>query len=388
MDLSTTGKWAIAVGVVLFVLAIIFSATIPLIGTAFAMVFSWIGWILIIAGITLWIVGRKKAGAPLILKRLSFSRHDIIKSTNWIRLGGAEFRKPIGTSLIVTGVLLLILELVFGLPYPLLFVWVILIAVGAILLIWRPYSIEHEHTKKILIKIPDLLSIHTLHTSLRQCIEDVGYVISENLSPGEGSSSSNFNNNIFLLNGGIKAMKKKISPSKLLVPELADTPIVSNILTLFGLGILLTFLGLTLIVHGMTTWEYEDWIFIVQIIGCILMLVGVVILIYDYVTRTSKLARIYVIEEGTAYIPTINIYDPRVLEKPGVKAEPNISVSHTSCELVVTLGATRNRFFDATELENDFKTIMDSVENIIKENMLKSKNVLSAPFENENEEGS
>ncbi|MDI6886060.1 MAG: hypothetical protein QMD22_06910 [archaeon] len=276
----------------------------------------------------------------------------------------------------VIGAILLILELVFGAPYPLLFVWAIIIAVGAILLIWRPYSIIHDHTKNILIKIPDILSIHTFHTNLRQCIEDTGYVIAEAVSPGEGSSASRFNNDIFLLNGGIRAIKKSTSPSKSLIPELAETPIVSNILTLFGIGILLTFLGFTLIVHGFTTWIGEEWAFPVEIIGIVLMLIGIAFLLYDLVTRTRRLAVIYVVEEGTAYIPTMNIYDPRIIEKIGFRAEPNISVKHTSCELVVTVGATRNRFFDVEELEKDFNKIVESIEGITKENISRAKEVL------------
>lgn len=374
MDISTAGKWLIGAGAAFLALWLL-STAIPLgaIGTIFGILW----WILLIGGIALLIVGRRKIGALAILKRLSFSRHDIIKSTNWVRLGGAEFRKPIGASLIVIGAILLILELVFGMPYPLLFVWIIIIAVGAILLIWRPYSVIHDRTKNILIKIPDLLSIHTFHTNLRQCIEDTGYVIAEDVSPGEGSSASSLNNNIFLLNGGIRAIKKSIAPSKLLIPELAETPVFSNLLTLFGIGILLTSLGFTLIIHGFTTWIYEDWAFVVEIIGVVLMLFGIAFLLYDYVTRARKLAQIYVVEEGTAYIPTINIYDLRILEKTRFRVEPNVSVTHTSCELVVTVGATRNRFFDAEELEKDFKAIIDSIENITKENILRSKDVIS-----------
>jgi len=371
MDTSA-GKWLIGAGAVFLVLWLI-STVIPL--GILGDIFGILWWLLLIAGIALLIVGRR-IGALAILKRMSFSRHDIIKSTNWARLGRAEVRKPIGTSLIVIGAILLILELVFGAPYPLLFVWAIIIAIGAILLIWRPYSIIHDHTKNILIKIPDLLSVHTLHTNLRQRIEDTGYVIAEAVSPGEGSSASRFNNDLFLLNGGIRALKKSISPSKSLIPELAETPVVSSILTVFGIGILLTFLGFTLIVHGFTTWIYEDWAFVVQIIGFVLLLIGIAILLYDLVTRTRRLAQIYVVEEGTAYIPTINIYDPGMVEKIGVRIEPNVSVKHTSCELVVTVGATRNRFFDVGELEKDFNTIVDSIEGITKENISRANVVL------------
>ena len=373
MDISTAGKWVIGIGATFLVLWLV-STAIPL--GVFGTIFGILWWILLIGGIALLIVGRR-TGALAILKRLSFGRHDIIKSTNWARLGGAEFRKPIGTSLILIAAFLLIFEFVFGMPYPLLFVWVILIAVGAILLIWRPYSVIHDHTKNILIKIPDLLSIHTFHTNLRQCIEDAGYVIAEDVSPGEGSSASRFNNNIFLLNGGVRAMKKSIAPSKLLIPELAETPVISNILTLFGIGILLTFLGFTLIVHGFTTWAYKDWAFVVEIIGIVLMLIGIAFLLYDFVTRTRKLAQIYVVEEGTAYIPTINVYAPKVPERAGFRAEPNVSVTHTSCEFVVTVGATRNRFFDAGELEKDFSAITDSIASITEENTLNTREVIA-----------
>ncbi|MDI6886061.1 MAG: hypothetical protein QMD22_06915 [archaeon] len=96
MDISTAGKWLIGAGAAFLVLWLI-STAIPLgiLGTIFG-----VWWILLISGIALLIVGRR-VGALAILKRLSFSRHDIIKSTNWARLGGAEFRKPIGTSLIL-----------------------------------------------------------------------------------------------------------------------------------------------------------------------------------------------------------------------------------------------------------------------------------------------
>lgn len=374
MNSSTKGKWLIGIGIVFSVMALI-STTIPLIGTAVGIMFGNISWILLIAGLALWVSGRRRITTLGILKRLGFSRHDIIKSTNWVRSGIFDFINPIGTSLIVIGIILLIIELIFGEPYPLLPLWIIIIIAGAILLVWKPYIIIHDHTKKILVKIPDLLSIHTFHTNLRQCLEDAGYVISESVSPGENSSASSFNNNISLLNGGIRGFKKSTSPSKLLIPELAKSSIISNIFTSLGLGILSMLLGFTLVIRTMTTWRYEKWVSGIEIIAFVLLFFGIALLIYDYITRTRRLGQIYIIEEGTAYIPTINIYDHRILDKPGYETEPNISFVHTSCELIITVGTTRNRFFELNILENDFNNIVDSIEKIKSDNALNVKDI-------------
>lgn len=187
----------------------------------------------------------------------------------------------------------MILELIWRM-FSLLFIWLILIVIGVIWIIlawWIPYLITHDYIDKIFVRIPDLFSLHTFHTNLRQCAEDIGYVVG--------------------------------------------------------------------------------------IIGVILLLIGICVFVYDYLTRTQKWGEIYAAEEGTVYIPTANIYDPKLLERIQFRAEPNISASQTSCELVVTIGAKCTKFFDAKELESDFKAIADSIEKIAGENKERVRGVFT-----------
>ncbi len=374
MDISTIGKWLIGLGIVFLVMSLLLPA-IDIFGPI-AIIFS-VWWLFLIAGIGLLIAGRTRIGTLTSAKALSFYRYDIIKSTNWIRASKIEFRRTLGMGLIASGIILLILELIWK-TFSLLFIWLILIVIGVIWVVlawWVPYLITHDYTHKIFVRIPDIFSLHTFHTNLRQCAEDVGYGISEDVSPGESSSSSSYNNNIFLLKGGFKAIKKPISPSKPLFSGISEMPLISDILTVSTLSLFLMMLGGTLMTHGMTVWITEDWGTAVGIIGIILLLIGICIFVYDYLTRTQKWGEVYVAEEGTIYIPTANIYDPKLLERIQFRAEPNISASQTACELVVTIGARCTKFFDAKELESDFKTITDSIGKIAEENKLKVKGV-------------
>lgn len=382
MDLSKTGKWLIGVGIVLLVLSLVLPAIIgrgyESIFGPIAVIFS-VWWLFLIAGIGLLIAGRTNIGTLTLVKTLRFYRQDIIKSTNWIRANKIEFRRTLGIGLIAAGIIPLILELIWR-TFSLLFIWLILIVIGVIWVIlawWIPYLITHDYTHKIFVRIPDIFSLHTFHTNLRQCAEDVGYGISEDVSPGESSSSSSYNNNIFLLKGGFKAIKRPFSPSKSLFSGLAEIPLFSDVLNVSTLSIFLMMLGGTLMIHGMSVWMGEDWGLAVGIIGILLLLIGICVFVYDYLTRTRKWGEIYVAEEGTVYIPTANIYDPKLLERIQFRAEPNISASQTSCELAVTIGARCTKFFDAKELESDFKTIADSIEKIAGENKLEVKGVFT-----------
>ncbi|NKQ37988.1 MAG: hypothetical protein HF967_00655 [Methanosarcinales archaeon] len=335
--------------------------------------------LLIVLGVLYLIVTRTKIGKLVSKKTLHFNRQDIIQPTNWIRSNKIEFRKHLGIGLIVSGAILLIFELIWG-PFYLLPIWLIFIVIGVTYIIlawWIPYLIIHDYTHKVFIKVPDVFSLHTFHTNLRQCAEDIGYGIQTDVSPGENSYLSSYKNNIFLLNGGFKAIKKPLLNSKPLLSSTSESSFISDILTMSTLGIFLIMLGGTLITYGMTVWIYKDWGIVVSIIGKIMLLFGIIVFVHDYITRTQKKGEIYVIEEGTVYIPTAKIYDSKLIEKSELLnssiiklPDSNISTSQTSCELTVTLGARCTKLFNKNELEDDFKVIIDSIEKIADENKL------------------
>lgn len=76
----------------------------------------------------------------------------------------------------------------------------------------------------------------------------------------------------------------------------------------------------------------------------------------------------------------INLYEPRaVRNESGTFAgrEPNFSVKHVSSEVIVTIGALRNRFFNKKELEENFTEVINTVETTASKSSLTLKDVLS-----------
>ena len=286
MSISKVGGSLIGLGILFLVLSIIIGW------------FSILSLIFIIVGIIVLVAGKVKKTLKLsaleVVKTVSFNRHDIITATNWKRIGfmDRETRKIIGIILTVAGTVLLIVGIAVEVAWWLIIPALPLLGIG-IYFLFPKLSIEYDYTKKLLIKIPDILSMHTLHVTIRHCIEDMGYIISEDVSPGEGSQSE-FDNKMFLLKGGVKAYKE----------------------------------------------------------------------IRRFPTGRGK-ARMYILEEGTGYIETINVYNT----KTSATRDPAVSIPHTSCELLITVGATRDRKYDPGELRKNFNAVVGSIENTIKENI-------------------
>ncbi len=266
---------------------------------------SWIGWICIIAWVVLVAINFTKRRSTLlkIIKFLHFSRHDIIKSTNWARIGAGIYRKPLAIAFMIIGLFFIFTIFIAQFFIILFFIGIIVLAAGIYLWIKKIISIEFDFSKNVMIRLPTFFSIHTFHIFMRQGLEDQGYIISEDISPVEGGSTSIIPG-IFLLKGGVKGIKKEI---KLL-------------------------------------------------------------------RKDGKRAEIYLIEEGTIFHSNLNIYDQSIFDKlksGHINLEPTIKSNQTSCELLLTIGATRNKFFEKDKLQQDFDNITALIENCI--NNTKSK---------------
>lgn len=246
MKAVRAGGWLIGIAIVFLILSLLLSEIVPYtVRRALEplMFLFQIWWLFLIAGIALLIIGKRPTTKARIsmLRGLSFSRHDIIKATNWARIGKAELMRPIGVCIAISGVILILVEAAFD--FVLAPLWLMLIAVGIVLAVLVPRSIEFDSAKTFLLRIPDIFSVHTFHTLLRHSLENLGYIVSEELSPFQGSSPSSLDNSILSIKGGIKAAKKSYPPSKSLTPELSEIPVIRHFLTVLGIGVLLSLLG-------------------------------------------------------------------------------------------------------------------------------------------------
>lgn len=380
MEVTRAGGWLIVIGVVFLILSLVLAPVARYTDLEPLMLLFQVWWLFLIAGIVLLIIGRRPAIIARIptLRGLSFRRHDIMGATNWARIGKVELLRPMGVCIALSGLILLLVEIAF--EFTLSSLWFILIVVGVVLAVLVPRSIEFDHTKNFLLRIPNIFSIHTFHTLLRHSLEDLGYIIVEELSPIQGSSPSSLDKSILPLSGGIRVTKRSYPLSKLLIPELSEMPIIRHFLTVFGIGLFLSLLGFSLIVHSILT-PYAEWAGVILVIGLILLILGSIILVYDRIKRAARFAEIYILEDGTIHVPTINLYEPRALRSESIGIvwrEPNFSVKHASCEVIVTIGALRNRFFDKKELEEDFNKVVSALETRARESSFALKEILTA----------
>jgi len=133
---------------------VIISSQIPREDAVFVAVLS-----IILLLIALFLLGLKPKEKPAYVPmRMIFPRHDIIQTTNWYR------------------------------P--------------------KNLTINASETLKFTLKSCEFTFLHAFHVSLRQTLEDLGYVIAINLSPVEGAIKTNYSTR-YALRSGIHGYKYK-----------------------------------------------------------------------------------------------------------------------------------------------------------------------------------
>jgi len=217
--------------------------------------------------------------------------------------------------------------------------------------------IKHDYTHRVSVRIPDLFGPHSFHVHLRQIAEDLGYVVREEVSPGRGGSPAEFDEEVYLSEGGFVARKRPIAPPLSPFPE--ESPL-SDLINLTSGSAATMLVGIGLVV---TTPQSVG-----AVAGGFFVLLGGVGLLYAYVARTRKWARLYCLVEGTVSTPTANLYSEEI-DGPDVHhLDPTITASQTSSELVVTVGIRASPFFDDDELESEFGTFVSNLETVASEN--------------------
>ncbi|WP_290812617.1 hypothetical protein [Halovivax sp.] len=312
---------------------------------------------LLVVGVLLVAVSRVDLSFVGVQTQLGMDRQDIVASTDWSRIGKYTFRKSFGGAIAASGLLLFVLSL--GLQeFTLAATWAAVALAGLVLVAvsWRyAHEIAADHTHTVSVRVPDMFSIHSFHVALRQRAEDLGYRIIADGSPTKSGSASAVDDEIFHSKGGFKARKRPIGESRRLLPGV-DDPYAERLLTVTTVGVFATFLGvMTLSVGGELTANGE-------LLGLPLLLIGIVVVGYDYVTRTREWGELYCIEEGTVYASRINKYEDRVLNAVERGAEPTISSPATGATLSVTVGAKCTSLYDEDELESDFDELVGTVE--------------------------
>ncbi|MFB6308082.1 MAG: hypothetical protein ABEH35_02020 [Haloarculaceae archaeon] len=364
---SRWGKVLLGIGIVLalFQFAMPAGLLVGPVGVIAPLVGLW--WALLLLGIAGLAVARFGLNLPTLRTQTPISREDIIQPTNWARNSRYVLRRSFGVALAVSSVVLLIVALALG-ETGLAILWILTLLLGIVWLVlgWR-YSLDivDHHTHTLSVRVPDLFAVHSFHVALRQQAEDLGYVIQRDTSPGSGGQSSAYNGEVFHANGGFKARKRPVGSSRILFPELDDDPYLSQVATVATLGVFALFLGITLITIAqvsigmmVATGQLDPAL----VSGLVFLLVGIVLVAYDYVTRTREWGELYCIEEGTVHSSTVNVYDDDVLSSGTSHASPTVTTPDAAAVLSVTVGAKCSSLFDEADLESDFEALVDEIE--------------------------
>lgn len=299
-------------------------------------------------------------------RRLSINRDDIVRATNWSRINRIVFLRSIGISLAAAGGVAFVLTAALsgagsgrgGVATSAL-AFVVLVGGVAIYLFSRTKGrrIKHDYTHRVSIRIPDLFGPHSFHVHLRQIAEDLGYVVREEVSPGRGGTPAEFDDEIYLSEGGFVARKRPIAPPISPFPE--ESPL-SDLVNLTSGSAAAILVGIALLLSSSNG--------VGPVAGGLFVVLGSVGLLYVYVARTRKWARLYCLVEGTVSTPTANLYTEAVETAETHHLDPTITASQTSTELVVTVGVRASPFFDDDELETEFGSFVSNLETVASEN--------------------
>jgi hypothetical protein len=332
-------------------------------------------WAFLGVGVAALAFDRGSISVPAIRTEPSVQRQDIIRPTNWARTGKYDLRKSYGIGLVVAALVAFILALIVG-NVAIGLLWLVAGLVGAVWMItaWRfGRDITADRTATFSVRAPDLFSAHDFHIAIRQAVEDLGYKIQRETSPGIGGEPAEHNGEIFHAKGGFKGRKRPIASSRLLVSDVADEPYVSELLTLSTAGVVATLIGITSLASAsipletaMSTSEFD----IVYLVGPVFLFGGVAATLYDYYTRTREWGELYCVEEGTVHGSTTRMYEDRTLESLDSHAEPTVTTAESSATLSVTVGAKSSGLFDDDELESDLDTLVEAVDRAAAANKL------------------
>jgi len=298
-------------------------------------------------------------------QQLSIDRDDIVKQTNWSRINRIQLLQSIGISFLGAGTVAFVLTIIItfignnntGYGSSLLS---LLIAVGGAGMYQfsrtKGKEIKYDYTHRISVGIPDLFEPHTFHVNLRQIVENLGYVIREEVTPGQGGVQAEFAEDIYLSEGGFIAQKRPIGSP---ISTFPDESILSDLVNLTSGSVAAVLVGIAFQLIGL---QFSS------LIGDIFILFGIFGLIYAYIVRTRKWARFYCLIEGTVSNPTVNLYSEDIKDIETHSLEPTITSSNTSSELVVTVGIRASPYFDDEELKGEFNNFISDFETVAAEN--------------------
>lgn len=373
MNMKRASITAVAFGVLLFAVGELVptgpygtSPLDPLVGLAS------LWWLPVAAGVGLYLYGRYGDDLPGSASAAALRRQDIVESTNWSRENTHKIRKSVGVGLVAAGLFAWALSTVLGLN-GLGLLWLVVAGVGAVLvaLSWRlSRGIKADYTREVSVRLPNHVALHTFHVRLRQLVEDRGYAVVSDTSPSEGGRAAAFDDGVWLSHGSFRARQRPVAESQTLIPEAENDPYLSKLLTAITLGLVAVTGGvsLTRVTPDPTATDPNMALYDgAHLLGWLAVLAGLGLVAYGYVRRTREWGEIYCVEEGTVYGSELNLYDEATLDDFESHATPNVSAPDTSCELVVTLGATCTSLYDERRLTEDLRELADAVENLADE---------------------
>jgi len=368
--ITRTGKWFIGVGLIVGVVGSLLQpgpSGPGMVGQLSSVVFTGIaliGNLTLSLGVLLFLGG---IAFPRIRGTNTFERQDIIEPTNWSRTSQYILRRSFGVPLVVASIVMLLLSVAVNEGF-LTLVWLgaLLLGVVWVFVSWRSAAeiVDHE-TSAVSVQLPEQFTVHQFHIALRQKAEDLGYVIDQDTSPGQGGKAASYNDRTYHANGGFKARKRPVRSSRILAPEADGDPYLSKIATVASLGVFSLSLGVLLLgvasdpLAGLFGPGDIDPAFIS---GLLLSIAGLGILAYDYLTRTREWAEIYCVAEGTITASTKQLYDDDVLNSQSDHTEPTVTAPDTGAELSITLGARRTSLYPEDDLLDDLDEIAAEIE--------------------------
>lgn len=294
-------------------------------------------------------------------RRKPISREDIIEATNWSRVNFIVFRRSIGVSLAAAGFIGTIIAFVMGRGA----VLVAGIAFLAMLVgIWvvltsrtRGKEITDDYTHRVSVRIPDLFEPHSFHVHLRQIAEDLGYVMVDEVSPGVGGVPAQFDEDVFLSEGGFIARKRPIMPP---ISPFPDESLLADLVNVTSISMAAIFVSIAAVASSPNP--------TVLPVGIVVSVIGLFGLLYSYIVRTRNWARLYCLVEGTVHTPTANLYAEGLGDGGPEKLEPTVSSPESATELIVTVGVRSSPYFDDEELQADFTSFVDDIDAVAQAN--------------------
>jgi hypothetical protein len=315
----------------------------------------------LVSGVTVLDGTSSSSGVVARRQTKPISREDIIAATNWKRINFLVFRRSIGVSLATAGAVAAVITLFLGRESLLVTAAAIVIALFGVYIFLTSRSheeeIQNDYTHRVSVRIPDLFEVHSFHIHLRQAAEDLGYVMTDSASPSRAGTSAQFDENIFLSEGGFVARKRPIAPP--ISPFSEDSPL-ADVVNVTAASMILILVGVALVVSAPGAGT--------AVAAVIMATIGAIGLLYSYITRTRNWAKLYCLVEGTIHTPTASLYGEGLGDLDSLKLDPTVSSPETSTELLVTVGVRSSRYFDDEQLEADFDSFVGDIDTLAQAN--------------------